>query len=491
MWRNQHSLARALMYGARTHLRAESARGSASVITEGLMSIQPPGGSWLGHVLGRNHIWSKGFRSSSSILIERDVLTHDMTDGEESHLIWPPPDGFLDLMDPDMAKEILEAGDPVLESQTTKAVGGKKGTKAKSAKQRRQEDQIAADEPELHSEEDVDPAVDDMRYKKLVLKLRGFLNEKSKDVKDPNITKSVLKRLKIGQMQELLSNADLPTAGMKADLAARLWEHLRPIESLQRNKVRTMRKKYPGNYPMGLRHGSRGAELEGGMDPLDQLNKLSDEEAQQAEHERRRLAAVTSAASSSGAVSRDAAPNSPAPSAPAKGKGRGRPSSKATKASAEHKAAGVFQVATQVQGRTYPLAVSPEEVASLLQKAKITSVLILHLDKSLSHFTNAFVIGTGKSSRHLYAAANAVAYLVKQRFVEANYTEGQCSIQGQPDSSWVAVDAGSVVIHLFDQDTREHYNLEELWEPRAERAVWLADPDTVDTVQPLSHPNLH
>ena len=76
-------------------------------------------------------------------------------------------------------------------------VGGKKGTKAKSAKQRRQEDQIAADEPELHSEEDVDPAVDDMRYKKLVLKLRGFLNEKSKDVKDPNITKSVLKRLKV------------------------------------------------------------------------------------------------------------------------------------------------------------------------------------------------------------------------------------------------------------------------------------------------------
>ena len=40
---------------------------------------------------------------------------------------------------------------------------------------------------------------------------------------------------------------------------------------------------------------------------------------------------------------------------------------------------------------------------------------------------------------------------VKQRFVEANYTGGTCSIQGQPDSTWVAVDAGSVVIHLFDQ----------------------------------------
>eukprot|EP00959_Pyramimonas_sp_CCMP1952_P450714 9436870-Pyramimonas_sp.AAC.1 len=40
---------------------------------------------------------------------------------------------------------------------------------------------------------------------------------------------------------------------------------------------------------------------------------------------------------------------------------------------------------------------------------------------------------------------------VKQRFVEANYTQGSCTIQGQPDSTWVAVDAGSVVIHLFDQ----------------------------------------
>jgi hypothetical protein len=42
-----------------------------------------------------------------------------------------------------------------------------------------------------------------------------------------------------------------------------------------------MRKKFPGNYPMGLRHGSRGAELEGGLDPINQLNKITDEEEQQ------------------------------------------------------------------------------------------------------------------------------------------------------------------------------------------------------------------
>eukprot|EP00959_Pyramimonas_sp_CCMP1952_P124511 2603464-Pyramimonas_sp.AAC.1 len=54
-------------------------------------------------------------------------------------------------------------------------------------------------------------------------------------------------------------------------------------------EVRSMRKKYPGNYPMGLRHGSRGAELEGGMDPFDQLNKLSDEEEKQGSAQRAQI----------------------------------------------------------------------------------------------------------------------------------------------------------------------------------------------------------
>ena len=35
------------------------------------------------------------------------------------------------------------------------------------------------------------------------------------------------------------------------------------------------------------------------------------------------------------------------------------------------------------------------------------------------------------------------------------------------------------------QDTREHYNLEELWEPRAERVVWIPDAETLSTEQPV------
>jgi ribosome-associated protein len=38
------------------------------------------------------------------------------------------------------------------------------------------------------------------------------------------------------------------------------------------------------------------------------------------------------------------------------------------------------------------------------------------------------------------------------------------SPEGRPKCDWVIVDAGSVIVHLFRKETRELYNLEQLWE---------------------------
>ena len=36
-------------------------------------------------------------------------------------------------------------------------------------------------------------------------------------------------------------------------------------------------------------------------------------------------------------------------------------------------------------------------------------------------------------------------------------------IEGHPDSGWLVVDYGDIVVHLFEEDLRLYYKLEELW----------------------------
>ena len=37
------------------------------------------------------------------------------------------------------------------------------------------------------------------------------------------------------------------------------------------------------------------------------------------------------------------------------------------------------------------------------------------------------------------------------------------SIEGKPEAGWLVLDYGDIVVHLFDEDLRHYYKLEELW----------------------------
>lgn len=83
-----------------------------------------------------------------------------------------------------------------------------------------------------------------------------------------------------------------------------------------------------------------------------------------------------------------------------------------------------------------------------------------------------------------------VSYLVKQRCSEYEYEHFPYGLrpQGSPDARWVAVDAGSVTVHLFTKEEREYYDLEELWVPRSKRVSYLQNVETAQTARTASLP---
>ncbi len=69
-----------------------------------------------------------------------------------------------------------------------------------------------------------------------------------------------------------------------------------------------------------------------------------------------------------------------------------------------------------------------------------------------------FVIATGNSRRQLHAISEEIDH-----HLEDELGDHRMGIEGYSDSRWILLDYGSVVIHLFDAETREFYALEDLW----------------------------
>jgi ribosome-associated protein len=69
-----------------------------------------------------------------------------------------------------------------------------------------------------------------------------------------------------------------------------------------------------------------------------------------------------------------------------------------------------------------------------------------------------FVLATGNSRRQLHAISEEI-----DRVLEGELSDQRLGIEGYSESRWILLDYGSVVIHLFDAETRGYYALEDLW----------------------------
>ncbi len=69
-----------------------------------------------------------------------------------------------------------------------------------------------------------------------------------------------------------------------------------------------------------------------------------------------------------------------------------------------------------------------------------------------------FVIVTGNSRRQLHAISEEIDHCLEQ-----DLGDHRMGLEGYSESRWILLDYGTVVIHLFDEETREFYALEQFW----------------------------
>ena len=86
-----------------------------------------------------------------------------------------------------------------------------------------------------------------------------------------------------------------------------------------------------------------------------------------------------------------------------------------------------------------------------------TRVMVLDVSGQSAEF-DFFVLASGTSRRQLHAISEQI-----DDALEKDLADHRMGIEGYEESRWIVLDYGNVVIHLFDEETRDYYDLESLW----------------------------
>lgn len=86
-----------------------------------------------------------------------------------------------------------------------------------------------------------------------------------------------------------------------------------------------------------------------------------------------------------------------------------------------------------------------------------TDITVLDMSSQTALF-DYFVIVTGHSRRQLHAISEEIDHKL-----EDDLNDKRMSIDGYDQSRWIVLDYSTVVIHMFDAETRDYYSLEGLW----------------------------
>jgi ribosome-associated protein len=97
-----------------------------------------------------------------------------------------------------------------------------------------------------------------------------------------------------------------------------------------------------------------------------------------------------------------------------------------------------------------------QAAADAAEEMKALDIVVMDVSARTT-MTDYLVIVSGTSDTHLKSIADNIQDTLR------NDWKKRAKPQGTAESFWMVLDYGDVIVHIFDENTREFYDLERLW----------------------------
>lgn len=112
---------------------------------------------------------------------------------------------------------------------------------------------------------------------------------------------------------------------------------------------------------------------------------------------------------------------------------------------------------TMTKEQAYELA---KKIAAVLDEKKGRDIVIIDISEK-SVLADYFVIASGKSTTAVKSLCDNVEEKLSKEGIDPARRDGM------NETKWIVMDYGSVILHVFHEETREYYRLERLWADEA------------------------
>ena len=99
-----------------------------------------------------------------------------------------------------------------------------------------------------------------------------------------------------------------------------------------------------------------------------------------------------------------------------------------------------------------------DAIIEAIKQKKGHNIVVIDLTVNEQAIADYYIICHGNSTSQVDALADHV-----ERFTRTETGEHPLHVEGQQNAQWILVDYGDIVVHIFQEEIRHFYNIEDLW----------------------------